>query len=180
MNGGGGEGGGTVKAQIALSAILQQTASRSWWRIKLLGGRGGDNSLKVHTDGHTHTHYTHYTHAGVTSMHVWGKTWASHYWGYLEALGANASVRMFGFSRFVWKDAPTSYQRLTERKTLKELGCSLQLQWAKTKILISSTLHCTRTAVGEQMWAGRCSGGGRKAAAPWTLWGSEGWRSEVQ
>lgn len=178
MNGGGGgEGGGTVKAQIALSAILQQTASRSWWRIKLLGGRGGDNSLKVHTDSHTHTHYTH---AGVTSMHVWGKTWALHYWGYLEALGANASVRMFGFSRFVWKDAPTSYQRLTERKTLKELGCSLQLQRAKTKILISSTLHCTRTAVGEQMWAGRCSGGGRKAAAPWTLWGSEGWRSEVQ
>lgn len=43
-------------------------------------------------------------------------------------------------------------------KILKEHFSSWQLQQVKTKILFSSTLHCTQKALGEQMWAGWCSG----------------------
>lgn len=35
---------------------------------------------------------------------------------------------------------------------------------SQTKMLFSSTLHCTRTAVGEQMRAGICSGQGRESS----------------
>lgn len=137
-----------------LSIKQNSTANcRSSWWIKLLSGGGVPNRRYT-------WRVTHNKHSGVTSMQ-----------NVRQDMGVTLLLLFGSFGwKCICKDASFGLLKAMPQLLISDLQTGnswktlllIAITRSQTKMLLSSTLLCTQTAVEEQMRAGRCSEPGRE------------------